>query len=389
MASRPDWLATLAQRVQALGATGLLQSYEVAGNAPFDRAHANCAYVYDNAVAGMALLAGGHAAEARRLGDALVAAQTRDRFWKDGRFRNAYASGPVAATGDYPLPGRWDAVQARWVEDRYQVSSATGVVAWAGLFLAALHRASGGATGSATGAGAYRKAAERAGDWIERTVRVPAGYAGGFLGWEPSPAPLGWVSTEHNLDCAVLFAALGRAAATRHARDFVARMWQAGEGRFAAGLTPSGGVNLFSAVDANIWPLLAPGAHPEWAAALAWVMARHGVPPASSAAQPQGVDFNTDRDGIWLEGTAYVALAARLSADRGAGDAALAGRMMTTLRAQTGGTGLVYACSGPSLTTGLSTGFGETADFLYYRRPHVGATAWAALAGLGANPFAV
>ena len=143
VASRPDWLATLAQRVQALGATGLLQSYEVAGTAPFDRAHANCAYVYDNAVAGMALLAGGHAAEARRLGDALVAAQTRDRFWKDGRFRNAYASGPVAAAGDYPLPGRWDAAQAKWVEDRYQVSSATGVVAWAALFLAALHRAAG------------------------------------------------------------------------------------------------------------------------------------------------------------------------------------------------------------------------------------------------------
>ena len=244
-------------------------------------------------------------------------------------------------------------------------------------------------TGRATGAGGYREAAERAGDWIERTVKVPAGYAGGFLGWEPSPAPLGWVSTEHNLDCAVLFAALGRAAAAQHARDFVARMWQAREARFAAGLTPSGGVNQFSAVDANIWPLLAPGAHTEWAAALAWVVAQHGVPPASSAGQPEGVDFNTDRDGIWLEGTAYVALAARLSADRGAGDAALAERMMATLRAQTGGTGLVYACSGPSLTTGLSTGFGETADFLYYRRPHVGATAWAALAGLGANPFAV
>ena len=366
----PDWLATLARRVQALGGTGLLQSYDVAGKTGFDQAHGNCAYVYDNAVAGMALLAGGHVAEARRLGDGLAAAQARDRFWHDGRLRNAYASGIVAASGDYPLPGWWDAAQGKWVEDRYQVSSATGVVAWAMLFWMALYRA--------TGVAAYRDAAGRAGDWIERSVRVPAGFAGGFLGWEPSPAAVGWVSTEHNVDCAVAFAALGRPAPAGHARDFVRRMWQAGERRFAAGLTPAGGTNGFSAVDANIWPLLAPGAAPGWAAARAWVMARHGVPRGA----PEGVDFNDDGDGIWLEGTAYVALAARL-----AGDGTLAARMMATLRAQTGGTGLVYACSVPRLTTGLSSGLGETPDFFYYRRPHLGATGWAALAALGANPF--
>jgi hypothetical protein len=29
----------------------------------------------------------------------------------------------------------------------------------------------------------------------------------------------------------------------------------------------------------------------------------------------------------------------------------------------------------------------KSADFYYYRRPHLGATAWSALAALGRNPF--
>ncbi len=375
---KPDWLDTLAARVAAIGGLGLLRSYDVAGSGAFDRAHENCAYVYDNAVVGMALLAGGRVAPARRLGDALVAAQGRDRFWKDGRLRNAYAAGIVAAAGDYPLPGWWDAGQGKWVEDAYQVSTATGVVAWAMLFWMALFRATGDAR--------YQDAAGRAGDWVERVVRVSAGYGGGFLGWEPSPVRLGWVSTEHNLDLAVAFAAMGRTEAASHAAGFVARMWQAGEARFASGLTPAGAVNPHSAADANIWPLLAPGARPAWRGALDWVLARQGVP----AAAPEGVDFDTDRDGIWLEGTAYVALAARRA---GAAYAPVRARMMATLRAQTAGSGLVWACSVPALTTGLSTGLveadGRPAPFLYFRRPHIAATGWAALAALDASPFAL
>jgi hypothetical protein len=367
---KADWVGVLAARVVAAG--GLLRSYDVAGDGAFDRAHGNCAYVYDNAVVGMALLAGGRVAAARVLGDGLAAAQGRDRYWRDGRLRNAYAAGKVAAAGAYPLPGWWDAAAGRWVEDAYQVSTATGVVAWAVLFWMALFRA--------TGEARYRDAAGQAGDWITRFVRVPAGYSGGFLGWEPSPARLGWVSTEHNLDCAVAFAALGRREDAAHAAGFVASMWQAAERRFDAGLTPAGAPNGFSAVDACVWPLLAAGAQPAWAAALDGVLARQGVP----AAAQEGVDFNDDRDGIWLEGTAYVALAASRQ-----GRAALAARMIATLRAQTGGSGLVWASSVPRLTTGLATGLTERPDFYYYRRPHIAATGWAALAGLGVSPFAI
>ncbi len=340
----------------------------MAGNDDFARSQAGCAYVYDNAVAGLALLAAGDAPAARKLGDALVYAQAHDRFWRDGRLRNAYRAGPAPSQGTAPLPGWWDAASGRWVEDGYQVGTATGNMAWAMLLWIGLGPE-------------YRAAAERAADWVERSVRAPRGYAGGFLGFEPMPQRLTWVSTEHNIDLAAAFAALGRQEAAAHARDLVASLWQPAEGRFATGLTPDGSVNQHSAVDANVWPLLATGPRPEWAHALDWVLARHGLPADGSPAQMDGVDFNTDRDGIWLEGTAITALALRRAGRSNT-------RLMTTLRAQTSSGGLVYACTTPRLTTGLSTGLDARApDFFYYRRPHLAPTAWAVLAALGVDPF--
>ncbi len=364
------WSSVL--RSRAAG-PGLLQSYEVAGGADFDRTQAGCAYVYDNAVAGLALLALGDVGAATHLGEALLAAQSRDRFWHDGRLRNAYRAGPVPATGPYPLPGWWDAAQLRWLEDGYQVGTATGVVAWAMLLWIGLSRATRDAR--------FRAAAEQAADWVEAHVRMPRGYAGGLLGFEPAPQRLTWISTEHNIDLAAAFAALGRSEPAAHARDFVASMWSKGEQRFFTGLRPDGSINDHSAVDANLWPLLAFGAPAPWRPALDWVLSRHGVP----AEKPQGVDFNTDRDGIWLEGTAITALTCRLL-----GKAAQADAMMTTLAAQTAPSGLIYACTTPTLTTGLSTGLDTSApDFLYFRRPHIAPTAWAILARGGNNPFPI
>ncbi len=360
------WLDALAVRVRG----GLLCSYEGLGSTAFDQAHANCAYVYDNAVVGLALLAGGRVAAARVLGEALVAAQGRDRAWQDGRFRNAYAAGPVPAAGAYPLPGWWDRAAGHWVEDEYQVGTSTGVVAWAMLFLLRL--------GAATGDPRFRAAAARAGGWVRQHARAARGFSGGVLGWEPAPQTLAWISTEHNLDLAVAFAALGWREAAQHARSFVESMWDGGAARFLVGLTPAGTENRAAAVDANLWPLLAPDALPAWAPALDWVLAHQGVP----AADPDGVDFNDDRDGIWLEGTAYLALLARRTQR-----AALAARMMRTLHAQTAPGGLVWASTVAQLTTGLSTGLTAKPDFFYYRRPHIGATGWAVLADLGASPF--
>jgi hypothetical protein len=367
MLGAPDWRQALSARVAALGGPGLLRSYDLAGTGDFDRTQANCAYVYDNAVVGLALLAAGDAAGARRIGDALVQAQQTDRFWNDGRLRNAYRAGP-AEPGPYKLPGWWDAAAGRWMEDAYQAGTATGVLAWAMLLWIGLADRGHGEV--------FRAAAQRAADWIQ-TQRAPRGYAGGVIGFEPAPQRLTWVSTEQNIDVAAAFAAIGRAEAAAHARDFVAGMWQVGQGRFAIGLRPDGGLNDASAVDANLWPLLTSFARPAWRPALAWVLARHGLPVDAV----DGVDFNMDRDGIWLEGTAITALACRvLGVD--------ASRLMATLRAQTSPGGLIYAATTPTLTTGLSTGLDNAApDFLYFRRPHIAPTAWAVLAQLSATPF--
>jgi hypothetical protein len=49
---------------------------------------------------------------------------------------------------------------------------------------------------------------------------------------------------------------------------------------------------------------------------------------------------------------------------------------------------LLNATRGARLTTGLSIDpTGSVPDFFYYKRPHLGATAWAALAETGWNPF--
>jgi hypothetical protein len=370
----PDWASTLRSRAAALGAPGLLQSYDVAGTSDFDRTQAGCAYVYDNAVAGLALLASGDQAGARRIGDALVQAQASDRTWHDGRLRNAYRAGPAPRSGAYPLPGWWDKPSASWLEDGYQVGTATGVVAWAMLLWIGL--------AAHTGHASYLDAAGRAADWAE-TQRGPHGYAGGLIGFEPSPQRLSWVSTEHNIDLAAAFAALGRHDQAAHAAEFVASMWQPAEGRFAIGLKPDGSLNDQSAIDANLWPLLAAGGRPAWRAALAWVLSRHGLPADGPVGSMQGVDFNTDRDGIWLEGTAITALTCKRL-----GRCDVARRMLATLRDHTSAGGLIYASSTPTLTTGLSTGLDSQApDFLYDRRPHIAPTAWAVLAQTGVDPF--
>src|SRR5580698_8154425 len=117
----------------------LLNSYIVEtgpDRGDFDITQANAAYVYDNALAGLLLLAAGHKDEARRIGQALAIAQAHDRFFKDGRLRNAYQAG--AMTMPAKLPGWWDAKAGRWNEDPYQVGSETGPVAWAMLLWAAL-----------------------------------------------------------------------------------------------------------------------------------------------------------------------------------------------------------------------------------------------------------
>jgi hypothetical protein len=155
-------------------------------------------------------------------------------------------------------------------------------------------------------------------------------------------------------------------------------MWLPSERRFAAGLDPRGAVNRHSAVDASLWPVLAFRDEGRFAPAMETVLSRHGL-PSGAPAGPDGVDFDDDRDGIWLEGTAQAALLLR----RGGRDD-VARRFLRTVSRERRPDGWVWASSVPRLTTGFHNG---DIPFFYFRRGHLAANAWGAMAALDASPF--
>jgi hypothetical protein len=338
----------------------LLNSYIVEtgpDKTDFDLTQADAAYVYDNALAGMLLLAAGDTAGAARIGSALAIAQAHDRFYKDGRLRNAYQAGPMAAPAK--LPGFWDEKAARWNEDPYQAGSQTGPIAWAMRLWAAL---------------GMKAPANLAGDFLDDRLRARTGYYGGFHGFEPHPVKLTWQSTEQNTDCFVAFKKLVRAEDAAHAEIFVRDMFNPESGLFNAGLAPDGARNPLLAADAGIWPYLARiGSRASAQAAIAQL--RHG----------EGIGFSAASSSIWLEGTAFAALAL--------GNAAPGPAFLATLAENTAPNGYLYATITPTLATGLTTGPALTpgtaaTPFNYYRRPALSTTAWAGLAAHHANPLA-
>ena len=56
--------------------------------------------------------------------------------------------------------------------------------------------------------------------------------------------------------------------------------------------------------------------------------------------------------------------------------------------AQQAGNGWLFATPAERISTGLAIGPDSVSnDFFYYHLPHLGATAWAAIAATGVNPF--
>ena len=358
--------AAIADRVDAAstGTPVFLRSYDNGSGAgePAEPALRSAAFVYDNALAVIALLACDKRAQALRIAEALRIAATTDT-----RLRNVYRAGPV---GDKALAnGWWDAKANRWVEDAYQQGSATGNVAWAALALLAAFDATQDPR------------------WlVEHAAADDArGFSGGIDGFDAQPVKLTWKSTEHNIDLAALFDRLARAdpqggwrAPSENARRFVDSQWDAATGHFFIGTLPDGKApnRANSGLDVQLWSQLLPDAPPEWRSAIVYVEKQHAV--------PGGFDFNSDRDGLWLEGTAQAALVYRMI-----GRDAEADKCLSTIAKQFSAGGFVYATREPRITTGLAIGSASTsADFYYYRLPHLGATAWAALAATKRNPFA-
>jgi hypothetical protein len=349
-----------------------LASYPTVAEGPLHAA----AFLYDNAAAAIALVGCGQVEKARRIGDAILLALNNDRFWHDGRLRNGYAAGAVG-TGPIKLSGWWDKTEQKWFEDRYQVGSDNGNLAWAMLALLALDQAGGGPD--------YRAGAERIGRWVAASAdsRGDGGFRGGTFGHEPDPSPLAWKSTEQNTDLAAAFARLAaitgqtfwrqQAEAARH---FVAAMWDPSCRCFAVGSGEDGVTrNPLLALDAQVWPLLAiAGAAEEYAPVVTTVERQLRV--------GDGFAYGQAKDGLWTEGTAQMTLLYALTGHES--EAAAAAKAILDQQMPDGG---FYATSAASLPTGFMLQTDPMKPRLYYRLPHLGAAAWAALAERHFNPF--
>ncbi|MDX3864254.1 Tat pathway signal sequence domain protein [Streptomyces europaeiscabiei] len=400
------------------GAVRLTQSYT-------DQAGLfSTAFTYDNALAILAHLAvrtEDGRARAVALGDALIYAQAHDPAYDDGRLRQAYNVGPYIYYDGVPQPDgfvRADGTANVGTQFGF-TGTAVGDMAWAGIALSALARR--------TGKRRFLAAAVRIGEWIERTGRTDEPLGGYKFGVNGANEKLPFTSTEHNTDLVCLFGRLARLTGdrvwwTRRARAeaFVKRMWEPAQGAsggfFYTGTNDGVTVNRSPIPeDTQTWTHLAldSGRYArslDWAArdlaVLDHAERRNSTVPAGQSYE--GVTFSSvsllanedapiaefqpkpNRNGVWFEGTAHLALALR---DRGArGDETRARRLLTSLEraqdhlgtAQTVGGRPLPARSGiVSASSPLDTGFG----FGYYPYRHTGATAWYLMAAVRSNPL--
>ncbi|MFF7280988.1 Tat pathway signal sequence domain protein [Streptomyces griseorubiginosus] len=376
------------------------------------------AFTYDNALAILAHLASpAGRSRAVALGDALLYAQAHDPGYDDGRLRQAYNVGPYTFYDGSPQPDgfvRADGTANVGTQFGF-TGTAVGDMAWAGIAL--------GALAARTGERRFLTGAVRIGEWIERVGRTDEPLGGYKFGVNGADEKLPFTSTEHNTDLVALFGRLARLTGDRvwrerraRARAFVEKMWEPAGGFFYTGTNDGVTINRSPIPeDTQTWTHLALSS-PAHARSLDW--AASGLAVLDTADRPNstvpagqsypGVTFSSasllaneaapiaegqprpDRNGVWFEGTAHLALALR---DRGAGgDEKRARRLLGSIeRAQdllggdqtVGGTPLPARSGVVSASSPLDTGFG----FGYYPYRHTGATAWYLLAASRANPL--
>ncbi|KOX03299.1 Tat pathway signal sequence domain protein [Streptomyces sp. NRRL B-1140] len=380
------------------------------------------AFTYDNALALLAHLAArtpAGLARAKALGDALLHAQSHDPAYDDGRLRQAYNVGPYTFyDGSLQPDGFVRADGTANVGTQFGFTgTAVGDMAWAGIALGALaHR---------TGGRRFLDGAVRIGEWIERTGRTDEPLGGYKFGVDGANQKLPFTSTEHNTDLVCLFGRLARLTGNRlwlqrrgRAEAFVRRMWEPSGGFFYTGTNDGVTVNKSPVPeDTQTWTHLALDSRRhsrslDWAVSELAVLDHSGrtnstVPAGQSY---EGVTFSSaslvanedapiadgqprpDRNGVWFEGTAHLALALRCRGARG--DGAEARRLLASIgRAQdllgdgqtVGGKALPERSGVVSASSPLDTGFG----FGYYPYRHTGATAWYLMAAARFNPLQV
>ncbi|MDV0446222.1 hypothetical protein MsAg5_00500 [Methanosarcinaceae archaeon Ag5] len=351
----------------------------------------NFAYTYDNALVIMVLTNAGEYERAGQIADAMVYALDHDRFYSDGRLRNAYMAGnPESFPGWFSkgqpfakMPGFYDLDKGVWYEDYYAVSTSTGNMAWAVLAMCDLY--------DATDNEKYLTAAEKmAGFILLQKDETNGGFMGGYEGFDGNQTRMTYKSTEHNIDLIPAFARLSDieaqrgnaekskmyAAASGDAKKFVLSMYDADRGCFYTG-TGLDGKTINRDVlplDCNTWAILALGDDfSDSEKVMAFV--------EQNMAVENGYDFNADKDGAWFEGTSQMAVCyAMLGKDDDYR------RVMNKLNANTLPDGSITAADRDGVSTGFKVS-GLDLDWEYNKRVHLGATAWLSFAQTGYNPL--
>ncbi|KOU73243.1 Tat pathway signal sequence domain protein [Streptomyces sp. MMG1533] len=378
------------------------------------------AFTYDNALAILANLAS-RTAEGRSravvLADALLYAQAHDPVYDDGRLRQAYNVGPYTFYDGAPQPDgfvRADGTANVGTQFGF-TGTAVGDMAWAGIALSAL--------AGRTGKRRFLTGAVRIGEWIVRVGHTDEPLGGYKFGVDGADEKLPFTSTEHNTDLIGLFGRLARLTGDRvwlerrtRAEAFVKKMWEPSGGFFYTGTNDGVTINKSPIPeDTQTWTQLALSSPAHWVS-LDWATTELAVldtADRTNSSVPagqsyEGVTFSSagllanedapiaegqpkpNRNGVWFEGTAHLALALRNRHARG--DEARARRLIASIEraqdllgsGQTIGSKAVAEGSGiVSASSPLDTGFG----FGYYPYRHTGATAWYLLAAARTNPL--
>lgn len=366
---------------------GFIASVDESKGGPSDHA-----YIYDNAMALIALSEAGAVWHVQKLADVLVFAQDHDRLFKDGRFRNAYTSGdPRSDSGrsitggkvTIRLPGFWQS--GRWQEDYYTVSTSTGNMACS--ILALCKAAENASVDKKT---EYLDAAVRAADFVLTLKSSTGGFTAGYEGWDNDQIKVDYKSTEHNIDLIRAFNVMAGAIkesdptkaavyfeASDHAKSFVLSMYDDKFHCFYTG-TEKDGKTISKGViplDSNSLAILALreelfNAHK----IISFVEDRMSI--------GAGFDFSAgDLDGIWNEGTAQMALCYSELGESEKYDSKI-----LYLKTQEARDGSIPAAD----RDGVSTGFyvsGSKVLWEYHNQQSISATSWYALAQMKANPF--
>ncbi|HHW93691.1 MAG TPA: hypothetical protein GX734_04265 [Clostridiaceae bacterium] len=356
-----------------------------------DRASAY-AYLYDNAIAAIALSYAGAQQHAEKIADAIVFAQGHDRTFQDGRLRNAYNSGdPKSDSGrsiaagkvTIRLPGFWK--DGHWQEDAHTVSTSTGNMAWAILGLSIVAK-----NALDTQRQEYLTAAMRAADFVLGLKSDSGGFTAGYEGWDDSQINATYKSTEHNISLVCAFSTLAElvreidsdkaalyADAADHAKDFVLSMYDDKIHCFYTG-TMTDGITISKGIiplDANSLTVIILGEElDDRYQTIDFVEKKMAV--------GDGFDFSAgDLDGIWNEGTAQMAVCYRLLENTEKYESTMA-----YLKTQTAKDGSIPAADRDGVSTGFAI-IGSDILWEYNNVQSISATAWLAFAQLDNNHF--